>query len=165
MKVKELMTAETVKSCDVETKLHEVAKIMKETNCGALPVVDREKRVVGIVTDRDICLALANQGVSAPENEVHMVMTHQVHKVKEDDKVDTVLREMRIYQVGRIPVVDEAGKLKGIVSVHNLLSQAGTSNGRLEMGSITSSGESLMKTIHAITDRYSKERVVGTAAG
>jgi CBS domain-containing protein len=156
MKVKELMTAETVKSCNIETKLHEAAKIMKEANCGVLPVVDREKRVVGMVTDRDICLALAeHHGAAAPQSEVHAIMTHHVHTVKEDEDVSSVLREMRMHQIGRIPVVDDAAKLKGIVSIHKLLAQAGT-DGKIEMGTVTSTGESLMRTIHAITDRYSK---------
>jgi CBS domain-containing protein len=162
MKVKEVMTAETVKSCNLENKLHEAAKIMKDSNCGALPVVDREKRVVGMLTDRDICLALSvDKGAAAPTSEVHTIMSRHVHTAKEEDDLSVVLREMRTHQIGRIPVVDDTGRLKGIVSLHNLLSQAGT-DGKLEMGSASSSNETLMKTIHAITDRYSK--VGATAA-
>lgn len=155
MKVKEVMTARSLKYCSSETKLHNAAKTMKSANCGALPVIDKEKKVVGLVTDRDICLSLATkQARSISDVSVGKVMTSKVHTVKAEDEISSALHQMRINKIGRIPVVDENGKLKGIISMHNLLSRA-TADGKIEMGTLFSPGENLMKTMQAITDRYS----------
>ena len=64
MRVRELMTSE-VKTCRAETNLAEAVRDMWEGDCGALPVVNDEGRVIGMITDRDICIALATRGRSA----------------------------------------------------------------------------------------------------
>ena len=64
MKVREMMTSD-VKTCRPETNLAEAVKDMWEGDCGALPVVSDEGRVIGMITDRDICIALATRGRSA----------------------------------------------------------------------------------------------------
>ena len=60
MKVKEVMTSKSLKFCGSESKIQDVVKIMKSINCRALPVVDKDKNLLGIISDRDICLSLAN---------------------------------------------------------------------------------------------------------
>jgi hypothetical protein len=60
---------------------------------------------------------------------------------------------MRKNQIGRLPVVDEKGKLKGIVSLHRLINNQ-VKDGKKELGDINAPGENLMKTIQAVTDRY-----------
>lgn len=157
MKVKEVMTARSLKYCSPETKLHNAAKTMKAGNCGALPVVNKEKKIIGLVTDRDIALSLAKKnGKAHAQLNVAKVMSPRVHTVNEDEHVDAALRQMRTHQIGRVPVVNEKGQLKGMVSVHNLLSQ--TRKGKVQLGTFTASGENLLKTMQALTDRYANGR-------
>jgi acetoin utilization protein AcuB len=156
MKVKEIMTARPLKYCSPETKLHNAAKTMKIANCGALPVINKDKIVVGFITDRDIALTLARkQEKSVAQMEVSKAMSLKVHTVKAEDDVSTALRQMRTYQVGRVPVVDGKGKLKGIVSMHNLISQSGSVKSKVDVGTLASPRENLLRTMHAITNRYS----------
>ena len=60
MRVKELMTSD-VKTCSLDTNLAAAAKIMWDSDCGAVPVTDERGRVVGVITDRDICIAAATR--------------------------------------------------------------------------------------------------------
>lgn len=155
MKVKDVMTAGTIKSCDSETKLTNAAKIMKDGNCGALPVVDKEQKVVGIITDRDICLSLASKnGKAVSEISVKELLPKgKVRTIKVNDQITDVLREMRKNKIGRLPVTDKDGKLRGMISVNNLLSRAIKKNEAI--GQIKSKDENLAKTIKALFDRNS----------
>ncbi len=154
MKVKDVMTARSLKYCGLETKIKDVAKIMKDANCGALPIVDKNHKVLGIITDRDICLLLAKKQLAPLE---HITIGHlkksKVYTVTENDDISTVFRLMRTHQIGRLPVVDDKGVLKGIVSLHNIINKS-INNGLKELSDISYSGENLLKTIHAVTDRY-----------
>ena len=152
MKVKEIMTAEhSLECCSPETKLHIAAKTMKSANCGALPIVDKAKKVVGMVTDRDICLSLAEHQTPA-KTKVEEIMTEKVHTVGPEEDITVALRQMRVHQVGRVPVVDGKGKLKGVVSLHQLI-QNTIKEGKM-LGSISDSGENILKTMMSIGERY-----------
>ncbi len=153
MKVKEIMTKQGVQYCTPETRLHNAARMMKSANCGALPVLDDNKQVVGIVTDRDICLSLAQKSTKAPgQLTVADIMTKKVATVSPDADLDIALREMRTKKIGRLPVVDDEGKLKGIISLHNLLSKS--TNGKTGLRGSAGDGESILKTVQALSDRY-----------
>jgi CBS domain-containing protein len=157
MKVKEFMTATQLKYCSPETSLQQAAMSMKAGNCGSLPVVDNKNRVVGIITDRDIALTLAHEKAKpASQVKVEKIMSKKVKTVHEDEDFNTLLQKMRLNQIGRLPVVDDEGKLKGIVSVHNLLAQTQSVNGQLTLGSLNEEGENLHKTIQSINNRYTK---------
>lgn len=159
MKVKEIMIADSLEYCSPTTKLQSAAKAMKEANCGALPVVNKENKVIGIITDRDICLSLADKDTKPfDKRNVGEVISKNVFSVKTDDDVETALRQMRINQVGRLPVVDRSGKLKGILSLHNLLSYS--LDGKAKLGEVMDSGESIAETVKALTDRYAKKKTV-----
>ena len=153
MKVKELMSEEAIRYCSPETKLASVARIMKENNRGALPVVDQSHKVVGIITDRDICISLGTK----PEKTISdlkvqdVIARAKVRTVQADQPVATALREMRKAKIGRLPVTDESGKLKGMLSINNILSHALTH--KKEMGTVTSAEESLAKTIKTLFER------------
>lgn len=163
MKVKDVMTARSLKFCGPESKVKDVAKIMKDANCGALPIVDENHKVLGIITDRDICLLLAKKQPSPLDQlTIGELKKSKVYTVSITDDLSTVLRLMRTHQIGRIPVVDDKGLLKGIVSLHNIINKS-INNGLNELSEISYSGENLLKTIHAITNRYngvSKEKVL-----
>ena len=159
MKVKEIMTTGSVKHCGPETKLREAAKTMKVANCGALPVVDKDQKILGIVTDRDIALSLAKEQPK-PHSDfmVKEIMSTKVHTILENEEVEVALEKMRINQVGRLPVVNELNQLQGIVSVHNLLSKPPVLN-NLNLDSLYSSkGEHILKTIKSLADRYNQPK-------
>jgi CBS domain-containing protein len=153
MKVKDVMTEATVKSCSPETKIATATKLMKESNRGALPVVDKNQKVVGIITDRDICLSLAShQGQTPAQITVKDILPHaKVHTIKTEDSVTDALREMRKNKIGRLPVTNKEGKLKGMISINTLLSNA--INSKDEIGRVEAKEETLAKTIKALFDR------------
>jgi CBS domain-containing protein len=154
MKVKDVMSTGKLESCTEETKLTNVAKTMKDINLGALPVLDGNKKVVGIVTDRDICLAFAKKTTNNTSDiSIKDLRLAKIHTVKENDTVKDALRQMRKNKIGRLPVTDDEGKLKGMLSINNLLSRA--INKKEELGQITSKDENLAKTIKALFERNS----------
>lgn len=154
MKVKEVMSAQPVVSCTTMTTFTETVKIMKDYNFGALPVVDSENNVVGIITDRDICISIVTPSPTSWETRtVGEIMSKSIFTVNSDDEISLVFQNMRKNQIGSLPVVDETGKLKGLVSLHNLIDQT-VSTGKQELWDFTYPGENLLKTIHAVTGRY-----------
>lgn len=159
MKVKDVMTAGPVKSSTLETKLHAAAKIMKDTNRGALPVVDKDNKVIGIVTDRDISLALAakKDRVISELSVKDAIPKLAIHTINADDSVEMALEKMRKNKVGRLPVTDKDGKLKGLLSINNLLSHA--IEKKEELGQMSSKEENLAKTIKSLFDRNNEKHV------
>ena len=151
MKLNEIMTSEALQTIAPEATLAEAAKKMKSANCGVLPVVINDNELIGMITDRDICLAIADANPTSKR--VKDVMSSRVKTVTTNDDLDAVLRVMRESQVGRVPVLDGGRKLKGIVSLHSLLSVA-ASNGIFEGSKAKSNGENILKTVQALTDRY-----------
>lgn len=120
LKVREAMTAPAL-TCVPQTSLAVAASLMRDADYGTLPVVDARGHLVGIITDRDICLAAAASKRSALNITVHEVMTHKVHVARLDDDVHSALSTMKGGRVRRLPVVDEAGHLEGILSIEDLV--------------------------------------------
>jgi CBS domain-containing protein len=116
MKIEELMTRRVV-ACRPETDLAHVARLMWENDCGCVPVVDAEDRVVGIVTDRDICMGAQFQGRPLSELRASACMASAVTSCRPTDSAESVARLMGEKRVRRIPVTDAGGRLLGIVSV------------------------------------------------
>jgi CBS domain-containing protein len=119
MTVQEIMTR-GVFSCSPADSLDTAARIMWEHDCGCLPVVDPEGRVVGIITDRDICMAAYTRGLRLCEAAVSSVMARDVSTCSPDDFVRDVEVSMQRRQVRRVPVVDPFGKLEGIITLGDL---------------------------------------------
>lgn len=159
MKVKDLMNAVPLNYITPETKLVNATKIMKETNVGALPIVDENSKVIGIITDRDICLALAEKSNknTGELNIKEILPQSKIRTVKADDDITNALHDMRKYKIGRLPVTDKNGKLKGMLSVNNLLSHAITK--KEPIGDVTSKDETLAKTIKALFERNSNNKI------
>lgn len=159
MKVKDIISTDPVKSSTLDTKLYEASKIMKDTNRGALPVVDKDNKVIGIVTDRDISLTLATKNDKAiSELSVKDAIPKlTVQTINADDSVTTAFERMRKYKVGRLPVIDKVGKLKGLLSINNLLSHAIENEENL--GQLSSTEENLAKTIKALFERNNEKSI------
>jgi CBS domain-containing protein len=123
MDVGQLMVRE-VETCRPLDTLNTAAKIMWEHDCGCVPVVDDDARVVGILTDRDICMAAYTQGRPLDGIPVASVMTKDVHTCKGDDPIAFAEGIMRAHKVRRLPVTDADGHLLGILSLNDIARQA-----------------------------------------
>jgi len=123
MIVQNLMT-KNPKCCRSDESLKTAAHIMWECDIGSIPVVDREHRVVGMITDRDICMAAYFQDRPLSEIQVQQAMASTIVACRPDDDVKTAERLMRDKQVRRIPVIDRDGHLLGVMSVNDLARKA-----------------------------------------
>jgi CBS domain-containing protein len=118
--VENFMTPD-VESCDLTTDLGAAAMIMWRRDCGIVPVVEAPtQRVVGVITDRDICMAVATQGRRAHEIQVRHVISGTVYAVSPQDDVRKALEVMRTNQVRRLPVTGIDGSLRGILSLNDI---------------------------------------------
>jgi CBS domain-containing protein len=123
MKVKDLMTTD-VKRCSPETNLATAAKIMWEGDCGAIPVTDERDHVVGVITDRDICIAAATRPGTEAEIRVKDVIATALYTCSPSDDVRAALETMKVRKVRRLPVVEQGGRLVGILSIHDIAVQS-----------------------------------------
>jgi CBS domain-containing protein len=128
MTVRELQTS-NVKTVSPDTDLAVVAKLMWEGDCGAVPVITDDRKVIGMITDRDICIAAATRSKPPAEIRASEVIStnHGIHAVKPDDDVRIALRAMRKHRVRRLPVVDREQRLTGIVSINDMAINASPS--------------------------------------
>ena len=122
MKVKDVMTKE-VKICGLDSDLSTVAQEMWMRDCGAIPVVD-DGKVIGVITDRDICIAAGCKNRPPAEITVGEVMTRKLYSCPPDANVREALETMREKQVRRLPVIDGKGKLCGILSLNDVAIKA-----------------------------------------
>jgi CBS domain-containing protein len=121
MTIERLMSRQ-VWHCRPDDSLDFAAGQMWDHDCGSLPVCsgDGSTRVIGMLTDRDICMAALFQGKALRELDVIDAMSRDVHVCHVDDRPEDVERLMRELKVRRIPVIDESGSLVGIVSLADL---------------------------------------------
>lgn len=123
MKIESLMTTD-VRVCFASGSLADAARVMWDGDCGCVPVLDEDTRVVGMLTDRDICMAAWTQGRPLAEIPVPSAMSAKVIACKCGDRVEDVEELMRQHQVRRVPVLDVDGRLEGLVSLADLAGEA-----------------------------------------
>jgi CBS domain-containing protein len=123
MKVHEIMTTD-VRSCGPQSTLAAAAMIMWDNDCGVVPVVNTAQQVVGMITDRDICMAVATQNRLASEIKVGDVSSGRVQSCRSDLDVRDALDVMRREQLRRLPVTDAEGRLVGILSLADIARHA-----------------------------------------
>lgn len=117
MKCSEVMTKDP--SCCLPTdNVFEVAQLMKSEDVGSIPIVSDKQtnKLEGIVTDRDLAIKVVAEGRDAKNTSVREVMTTGVVTCSADDNVDDALNLMEEHQVRRIPIVDDNGRLAGIIA-------------------------------------------------
>lgn len=120
MKVKDIMTHSAF-CCRPESNLGQAVELLWIHNCGMLPVVSGSSKLVGIVTDRDLCIAMGTRNHLPSELPVGEVMTSRVHTCKPEDEIHEAMSTMADKQVRRLPVVDEEGIPRGILSMDDLI--------------------------------------------
>ena len=120
MKARDIMT-QNPRVVTPETPVQEAARLMKTEDTGVLPVVEAStsRRLVGVLTDRDIAIRVVAEGRNGAV--VRDVMSPSVRTCRADDDVDDVMRVMADEQIRRIPIVDDAGTVVGIVSQADLV--------------------------------------------
>ncbi|MAM59998.1 MAG: CBS domain-containing protein [Maritimibacter sp.] len=120
MQVREMMT-ENPACCSPDTSLQDVAKLMSGCDCGEIPVIDEQRRPVGVVTDRDIACRCVAKGKDPSQTTAREVMSEPVVTVTSEDTVESCCQRMEENQIRRVPVVDEAGACCGMVAQADLV--------------------------------------------
>ena len=119
MRVRDCMTTDLV-TCHPEDSDAHAAQLMWERDCGVLPVVDESDRIVGMVTDRDICMGAYTKGETFSTLRVRDAMASEVHHCSPADTLEDALNVMARFQVRRIPVVDDDQHLVGLLSMNDV---------------------------------------------
>lgn len=116
-KCSEVMTKNPV-CCLPNDMVVDVAELMKGGNIGSIPVIENEqtKKLIGIVTDRDLALKVVAKGIDAKSTRVETVMTRKLVTCLADDDLQKALDAMAEHQLRRIPVVDADNKIVGIIA-------------------------------------------------
>jgi CBS domain-containing protein len=131
MKVRDVMTSPVV-CCGPSDSLDTAARLMWDHDCGIVPVVNVQRRLIGVVTDRDACMAAYTQGKRLCHLPVSTAMAYRVHTCEPNDSLESAQRKMREHQVRRLPVVDDRGFLLGMVSLADLASRSAPDGDTLE---------------------------------
>jgi CBS domain-containing protein len=119
MQVSDVMTQD-VKAVTPQTPLEEAARMMRDEDVGVLPVGDSD-RLVGMVTDRDIVVRAVAEGRAPAELKVSDVLTPEIYFCREDDSLEDAADIMAEHQVRRLPVLDQDGRLRGIVALADVV--------------------------------------------
>jgi CBS domain-containing protein len=134
MNVHDIMS-EPVVTCTPETTLNAAARLMRDADCGTLPVIDAGGHLTGIITDRDVCLAVAGSARNASHISVNELMKRSPVTVQATDSIHAALAKMKTSRVRRLPVLDGAGQLKGLLSMEDVVVR-GLENGGIGMDEI-----------------------------
>lgn len=156
MKVKEIMTP-NAKAIWLTESLADAAQLMWENDCGVLPIIKDGRKVIGMITDRDICMAAAMRDKNPSGVSVEEVMTGLVYSLNPEDEIDQALKAMQEHKVRRLPVVNAEGELEGILSMNDVVLNAKAQGDSLAYGDV-------VKTYQAICKRPVPEPASAAAA-
>lgn len=120
MKVRDVMTQSAV-CCNAGTNVGAAVELLWVRNCRMLPVVGNDQKLLGVVTDRDICIAMGTRNRLAGELTVGEIATQNVVSCKPDDEIHEALHTMAGKQVRRLPVVNKKGVPQGILSMDDII--------------------------------------------
>jgi len=121
MRVKDVMTQHPV-CCRTSDSAQAVAKALRDEDVGSLPVIadGNSRQLVGIITDRDICCTIVAEGLNPVTTSIEAFMKRSPVSCRAEQSLDACERLMQVYQVRRLPVVDEQGRCVGMVSQADL---------------------------------------------
>jgi CBS domain-containing protein len=126
LRIEEIMSKPAITCTQTET-LNTAARLMWENDCGVVPVVDGAGKLVGMVTDRDVCMAAYTQGKPLSAIPVSTAMGRHVFWCRPDESVEAAERLMGERQVRRVPVADAGGRPIGLLSLNDLARAAASS--------------------------------------
>ena len=136
----------SVRTCSVRDTLDRIARVMWEQDCGCVPLVDDAGKCVAIITDRDVCMAAYTQGQPLDRIVAESAASRSVTAVHENATIESIEALMRDRQIRRIPVVDDAGRPIGMITLNDLVMHAHPGGRRRE----GLSAESIARTLAAI---------------
>jgi len=123
MQVRDVMTKRTV-SCNPETNVAEAALLMWKNSCGFLPVIGEGGNVIGVITDRDISIALGTRNERPTQVRVWDVMPKKLFTCTAEDDVHSALKTLQASKIRRLPVIDREGALVGVLSIDDIVLKA-----------------------------------------
>ena len=131
---KDLMTRNPISALPEDTAAR-VAWIMKNEDIGSVPICENQqsKRLVGIITDRDLALQVVAEGRDPNSMRARDVMSRQIVACRADDDFQKALEAMEDHQIRRIPVVDDSGRLLGIIAQADVATRSGLKDETAEM--------------------------------
>lgn len=156
--VADIMSTE-VASCHMHETMNRAAQLMWEHDCGCIPIVDDGSRVVGIITDRDICMAAYTQGKALTELPVSLACSRDVQTCRTIDSLANAEELMVNAQVHRLPVVDPTGVLVGMVSMSDLAHHKRSVADRLVQRTLARALEAITRRRHAFEASENKPGV------
>ncbi len=124
MDVMQLMSKDPM-TCSPNETLDCAAGIMWDKDCGIVPVIDSDRRVVGVITDRDICMAAYTQGKALKEIPIASIAMKQTVSVRPNDTLQAAENAMKTHQIRRIVVTDDQNRLVGLLSLNDLARHTG----------------------------------------
>ena len=116
MKVREIMTSGSLATATLDTTLEEIANMMKAEDVGAIPVLDDDEKLAGIITDRDIVIRAIAEGEDPTECTAEDILSEQLHTIEPDAELQEAINLMSQHQIRRLPVVEEE-QIIGIISL------------------------------------------------
>ena len=129
MKVRDVMTNQVV-TCRSEMSLAAAGAMMWEHGCGLLPVVNESGKLAGVITDRDICIALSTKCKPASEIMLGALIRETAFVCAPEDDIHVALEMMSREKVRRLPVVDSEGGIVGILSLNDMSRRAEKGEGK-----------------------------------
>jgi CBS-domain-containing membrane protein len=147
--------SKNVFACRASDSVDVPAQLMWEHDCGSVAVVDGAGHVVGMITDRDICMAAHLQGHKLSEIPVSSVCSREVHTCRSDELVADAARLMAHAQVRRLPVIDADGQLVGVLGLSDLIRHLWFTRGHTD-------GAEYLRLIVAWLESVSRPRTVQT---
>ena len=157
MQVQDIMVQD-VKVCYPHTNLATAAEIMWTNDCGALPVLDGAgKKVVGMITDRDISMAVGTRNRIPSEITVSEVKPQEAHTCVPEDDIHKALKTMQTKKVRRLPVIDSKGSIRGILCLNDIVLNAKKHN--------SLSYDEVVETLKAICEHRTARREATAGTG
>ena len=151
MKVRDIMTSDELATATLDTTLEEIANMMKEENVGAIPILDEDDNLAGIITDRDIVVRAIAEGQDPSSCTAEEILSEQMHTIKPDAGLEEAADLMARHKIRRLPVVED-GAIIGMISLGDISvkaeeeeDKAGEALGEISEGVKEASG----KTAHA----------------
>ncbi len=131
MVIADLMSR-NVATCKGDDRLDAAARLMWELDIGCVPVVDAQQHVIGMLTDRDVCMATYTQGKAPQQILVREAMAREVFACLPDDNLAEAEDIMRKRRVRRLPVIDLEGQLVGLISLNDLARESARQQTRVQ---------------------------------
>lgn len=119
MRVAEIMST-NVQTIRPEESLRDAARLMAKHDCGCLPVIDARNELLGVLTDRDICLCAAERDEPLRKIQVSDAVSWEALSCHPDEEVENAELKLANHQIRRLPVLDEKGNLRGMLSLGDI---------------------------------------------